>query len=60
MPNIRSISFDAIIVGGGGSCEKELKRKFSKGDFVFKIVSKCPSCQGQVIITKIFSDTLIQ
>ena len=42
-----------------GSCEKELKRKFSKGDFVFKIVSKCPSCQGQVIITKIFSDTLI-
>ena len=43
-----------------GSCEKELKRKFSKGDFVFKIVSKCPSCQGQVIITKIFADTLIQ
>ena len=43
-----------------GSCEKELKRKFSKGDFVFKIVSKCPSCQGQVMITKIFSDTLIQ
>jgi len=42
-----------------GSCEKELKRKFSKGDFVFKIVSKCPSCQGQVIITKIFADTLI-
>jgi len=41
-----------------GSCRKELKRKFSKGDFVFKIVSKCPSCQGQVIITKIFSDTL--
>ena len=42
-----------------GSCEKELKRKFFKGDFVFKIVSKCPSCQGQVIITKIFADTLI-
>ena len=42
-----------------GSCEKELKRKFSKGDFVFKIVSKCPSCQGQVTITKIFADTLI-
>ena len=42
-----------------GSCEKELKRKFSKGDFVFKIVSKCPSCQGQVVITKIFADTLI-
>jgi len=42
-----------------GSCEKELKRKFSKGDFVFKIMSKCSSCQGQVIITKIFADTLI-
>ena len=42
-----------------GSCRKELKRKFSKGDFVFKIVSKCPSCQGQVVITKIFADTLI-
>ena len=42
-----------------GSCEKELKRKFSKGDFVFKIMSKCSSCQGQVVITKIFADTLI-
>ena len=42
-----------------GSCRKELKRKFSKNDFVFKIVSKCLSCQGEVIITKIFADTLL-
>ena len=42
-----------------GSCEKELKRKFSKGDFVFKNMSKCSSCQGQVRITKIFGEILI-
>ena len=41
------------------SCRKELKRKFSKGDFVFKNMSKCSSCQGQVRITKIFGEILI-
>ena len=42
-----------------GSCTNQFKRKFSKGDFVFKIMPKCSSCQGQVAITKIFADTLI-
>ena len=42
-----------------GSCTNQFKRKFSKGDFIFKIMPKCSSCQGQVTITKIFADTLI-
>ena len=25
-------------------CEKQLKRKFSQGDYVFKYTSKCSSC----------------
>jgi len=40
------------------ACKNQLKRKFSKGDYVFKLISKCPSCNGQVRITKIFGETL--
>ena len=40
------------------ACEKQLKRKFSQGDYVFKHTSKCSSCNGQVIIAKIFGETL--
>ncbi len=39
-------------------CDKEHKRKFSKGDYLFKEVSKCSSCEGSMIIEKIFSETL--
>ena len=42
------------------TCKEQLKRKFSDGDYVFKDVSKCSSCDGQVIITKIFGESLTQ
>ena len=40
------------------ACKNQLKRKFSQGDYVFKHISKCPSCNGQVRIIKIFGETL--
>ena len=40
------------------SCKEESKRKFSDGDYVFKEILKCSSCDGQVIITRIFSESL--
>ena len=40
-----------------GSCKEQSKRKFSKGDYVFKEVSKCSSCEGQIKIIKIFGET---
>jgi hypothetical protein len=42
------------------SCKEQSKRKFSAGDYVFKEISKCSSCDGQVIITKIFGESLTQ
>jgi hypothetical protein len=40
------------------SCTELSKRKFSSGDYIFKIVSKCPSCNGEIRITKIFGETI--
>ena len=31
---------------------------FSDGDYVFKDISKCSSCDGQIIVTKIFGESL--
>ena len=42
------------------SCKEESKRKFSDGDYVFKEILKCSSCDGQIIITKIFGESLTQ
>ncbi len=42
------------------SCREQSKRKFSQGDYVFKDISKCSSCEGQVSITKIFGENLTQ
>ena len=39
-------------------CKKEIKRKFTEGDFLFKKLSKCHSCDGTMIIDKIFSETI--
>jgi len=39
-------------------CNKEHKRKFSEGDYLFKQVSDCSSCVGSMVIEKIFSETL--
>ena len=42
------------------TCKEQSKRKFSDGDYVFKEISKCISCNGQIIITKIFGESLTQ
>ena len=40
-------------------CDKNNKRKFKEGDYVFKIIEKCNSCgMGNVIIAKIFSEPI--
>ena len=40
------------------SCKEPSKRKFTDGDYVFKEISKCSSCDGQIILTKIFGESL--
>ena len=40
------------------SCKEQSKRKFSDGDYVFKEISKCSSCDGQVIVANIFGESL--
>ena len=42
------------------SCKEQSKRKFSDEDYVFKEMSKCSSCDGQIIITRIFGESLTQ
>jgi hypothetical protein len=39
-------------------CGMETKRKFQEGDFLFTETSKCNSCNGILIIEKIFGETL--
>jgi hypothetical protein len=39
------------------SCNSISKRKFKQGDFVFKNTDKCSSCNGQMLIAKIFGET---
>ena len=38
------------------SCNKETRREFQKGDFVFKDSSTCKSCKGNLKIEKIFGE----
>ena len=40
------------------SCKELSKQKFSDGDYVFKEISKCSSCNGQIIVAKIFGESL--
>ena len=40
------------------SCKEQSKQKFSDGDYVFKEISKCSSCDGQIIVAKIFGESL--
>ena len=40
------------------SCNKDTKRKFVEGDYVFKETSQCESCKGQLRITKIFGEII--
>ena len=38
------------------SCKAITKRKFKAEDYVFKNTNSCPSCKGQMSITKIFGE----
>ena len=40
------------------SSKEQSKQKFSDGDYVFKEISKCSSCDGQIIVAKIFGESL--
>lgn len=38
------------------SCKAISKRKFIRGDYVFKKTESCKSCNGQMLIIKIFGE----
>jgi hypothetical protein len=41
------------------SCNTTKKRKFADGDYVFKIIGKCASCNnGQIMICKIYGESI--
>lgn len=40
------------------SCNKESKRKFKQGDYLFVESSKCSSCNIPMNITKIFGEPI--
>ena len=40
------------------SCQTQSKRKFKEGDYLFKESSDCKSCQGKLIIVKIFGESI--
>ncbi len=39
------------------SCKAISKRKFIRGDYVFKNTNSCKSCNGQMLIINIFGET---
>ncbi len=41
-------------------CNKEIKRKFKEGDYLFSETTKCPTCDGELLVEKIFGETIEQ
>ncbi|PIW32876.1 MAG: hypothetical protein COW27_02620 [Nitrosopumilales archaeon CG15_BIG_FIL_POST_REV_8_21_14_020_37_12] len=39
-------------------CKTEYKRNFKEGDFLFSSTNKCHSCDGMMIVEKIFGEPL--
>lgn len=39
-------------------CNMETKRSYKKGDVLFSKTVKCSSCDGTVVIEKIFGETV--
>ena len=39
-------------------CKKSSQRKFKQGDYLFKEILPCKSCDGKIMITKIFGETI--
>ena len=40
------------------SCKITIKRKFEDGDIVFSITHSCSDCDGKMMITKIFGESM--
>ena len=40
------------------SCSMERKRNFKEGDFLFSPTTKCNSCDGMMVVEKIFGETI--
>lgn len=50
---------DPYTVEQCASCNVTKKRKFVEGDYVFKIIGNCSSCNnGQISISKIFGEVV--
>ncbi len=41
-------------------CNKEIKRKFKEGDYVFSDTTNCPICDGKLQVEKIFGEAIEQ
>ena len=40
------------------SCKITMKRKFEDGDIVFSITQSCSDCDGKMMVTKIFGESM--
>lgn len=40
------------------SCNREIKRKFKEGDYVFKETITCDSCNGKMRIDRIYGEII--
>ncbi len=40
------------------SCKITMKRKFEDGDIVFSVTQSCSDCDGKMMITKIFGESM--
>lgn len=50
---------DPYTVEQCASCNIAKKRKFVEGDYIFKTIGKCSSCNiGQISISKIFGEVV--
>ncbi len=40
------------------NCKSLSQRKFNIGDYLFKEISTCKSCNGKILVTRIFGETI--
>ena len=40
------------------SCKITMKRKFEDGDIVFLVTQSCSDCDGKMMVTKIFGESM--
>ncbi len=52
-------TIDPYAVEQCNSCNATKKRKFIQGDYIFKEIGKCSSCNnGQITISKIYGESV--